>query len=279
MQFNIISNLAEPADPATFYAYNHIIAYHLKKALEQQGHGALLVSDKETVIPQCTNTILISNIAMNKARNNPEYYSKLRHTTSNKLCMWLDSDLGGWANIVDIIFCVNRRCKTHPETFRHVGWAADPNIFYPEQKEPVVYVDPYMHNFYNGRYSHVYDVIKEALASTQSTIIQPVTEYNHGRITWLSNAEYFRKTSFYVLTQPGYWGWTNIEAASCGALLVVHESLDKPDTWPSKLNNKVYSSKEELLTFLKEPVNIQANREVALQNSWSKVTDKVLEAL
>jgi hypothetical protein len=136
-----------------------------------------------------------------------------------------------------------------------------------------------MTGFYGGKYDDVYTAIKKTLISTKDLKInQPVAEYNHGRVSWLENASVFRRTTHYILTQPCYWGWTNIEAATCGAILLVHKSLDLPRTWPSPLNIKTYSNSEELQALLEEPVDVESNRRVALRNSLSDVADRVVRA-
>lgn len=279
MRFNLVSNLSEQAEPTQFCSYNHIIAYSLKKALTSAGHEAVLVSDKQTQIPIADHAIVISNFAMNRVLREINYHSALKAASRGLLCLWLDSDFGDWKNHFDRVLTVNRRGAHKPEVFRYVGWAADSSIFFPEQSGLAVYVDPYMRGFYGCRFDSVYDEIQRVVESSGIEFFQPVFQYNAGRVPWVTVAGLLRKSSFFVVTQLGKWDLMNIEAATCGALLVVHKRLDRPDTYPSPLNHRVYSSPEELLEILREPVDVAANRAVALENTWAKVVDRVLEAV
>lgn len=134
-----------------------------------------------------------------------------------------------------------------------------------------------MYGFYSDKHNKIYDLIKAARLQVKCKTLQPVAEYNKGRLKWLELVELFRKATHYVLTQPDYWGWTNIEAATCGALLVVHKTIDKPSSWPSKLAHVTYETQEDLQLILESEVDVKKNRAVALKNTWRDVVLRVLE--
>lgn len=280
MRFNIISNLSGNPDPSTLWSYNETIAFNLRRALRLRGHEVVLVSNRERHIGRANHTIVTSNLYLKLIKENPELYTELRRATAGNLCLWLDSDFGGWyTEMFDRILTVCRQSKRDPHLYRFVGWAADGVMFRSEQSAPTVSVDSYMRGFYEGKFDALYDLIESAVQESGLPMLQPVSQYNAGRVKWTQLAETYRRSTHYILTQPAFWGWTNIEAATCGALLLVHRDLDKPKTWPSQLNHRVYSSREELLALLHEPVDVAANRAVALENTWAAVADRVLGAM
>lgn len=280
MKINLVSNLSGNPDVGAIWSYNEVIAYHLRHAIKAKGHEAVCLSHHNRNFPRADHTIVTSSKCLSYIKSDPEYYRSLRNSATGKLCLWLDSDFGGWyTELFDRVLVVCRQTKKNPLLYRWVGWAADPDVFRSEQTVPVVNVDSYMRGFYDGKYDAVYDLIAEAVQESSLRVLQPIKQYNTGRVKWREMAAGFRKSSYYVVTQPGYWGLTNVEAATCGAVLLVHRDFDKPRTWPSRLNHEVYNSKDELLELLKAPVDVEANRAVALQNSWEKVAERVLEAV
>jgi len=280
MNFNIISNLTEKFDTNKFNAYNHVVTYELRKELQRRGHTVHLVRDHDNrQPPQCDHTIAVSNVGMSKIRSNSHYRKQIRKSTKGKLCLWLDSDVGNWPDY-DLVFCVNLSHNRNPRKFRYVGWAAGPERFKSAQQQKTAFIDAYMWGWYQGRYDHIYETLREVTESLDISTIQLVIEYNKiRRATWNEMTEAFTKSHYYICTQIGNWGLTNIEAATCGALLVIHRDLDRPKTWPSPLNHKLWSTAEELREILTEPVDVQANRSKAMKNSWQKVVNRIMEAL
>jgi len=279
--FNIISNLDENFKIEKFNAYNHTIAYSLRKELRIQGHKVNLVRDHSNdAPPPCTHTIVVSNVAINKFLKSLDYRMLHRNATTDKICLWIDSDFADWRGLFDPVFCAARCTHRYPEMYVKVGWAADPEFFYPAQTTKTVFVDSFMWGWYNGKYDYVYESIKNVLADLELSVIQLVPEYNKvRRATWQEMIQAFRKSSFHVCTQIGGWGWTNIEAATCGALLVCHAALHRPETFPSPLNLKVWSTEQELRDILNGEVDVLANRKLALENTWRKIVKKVLGAV
>lgn len=277
MIFNLVSNLNENYDVTKFNAYNHTVTFSLMIALIKKGHEVNLIQDTSDKLRNADHTIVISNFAINRIRKEPDYLKALRDVTSGKLCLWLDSDMGNWP-MFDIVFCVNYTGRELRQ-FTPVGWGVDPEVFFPEQQEKAVFVDSYMTGWYNGQHDHVYTKIENALKTLNIKVFQPVKQYNKGRVTWTELINIFKRCSFYVLTQKAYWGITNLEAASCGCLLVVHKSLDCPNTWPSELNHVFWETENDLKQILSSTVEVFRNREIATKNSWETVVNKILETL
>lgn len=280
MRFNILSTIKEGAQPRDLWSYNQIVAYSLKKGLKTLGHEAILIDDKTEDFKCANHTIVTSSKVLNQFRRNPGYMRAVANATAGKVCLWLDSDFNGWYTpLFDRILVVCRQHSQDPERFRYVGWAADSTLFKPLQKSSMVAVDTYMRGFYGGRLDHVYDIIESVVKTTKMQVYHPVTQYNTGRIKWPVLASGLRMSTHYIVTQPAAWGLTNIEAATCGAQLLIHKDLVASKTWPSPLNYWVYGSAEELTELLKRPVDVEANRKLALENTWQKVAMRVVEAV
>lgn len=278
MLFNLVSDLTETSKVEELYSYNQVIAYNLNKAFSEAKHQVNLVHHSFDEIPKADVTIVISRVGFLRAMKSKEYLNKLNTVSKRKVCLWLDSDFGDWRGIFERVFVANLRYKKQLHRFRFVGWAADPDLFRSEQKSLCALFDPFMYGYYNGKFDKLYEMLERVKAKIDNSL-QPLKRYNQGRIKWLELAALFRKASHYVLTQPNFWGWTNIEAATCGALLVVHKSLDKPKTWPTRLCHVIYETEEELLNVLESAVDYQKNRSVALKNKWSNIILRILENL
>jgi len=281
MILNLVSNLGEGYNPDLILQYNTSIAVNLKKFLEKAGHDVNLVKDHDNTAPEADHSIVISNWAMNKIKANHGYRRMLREVSRGKVALWLDAAFGGMDELYDVVLTVTPPYEASAPKFKWVGYAADPEVFYPQPgSEPTAFVDSYAFGWYNAEYDYVYDIIKEVLEDIELKIIQPVTQYNTGkRVPWTQYAALFRQCQFSVVTQLGGWGLTNIETATCGALLVMNKAMDRPLSWPCKMNHAFWETKEELKDILGRDVDLKANRAVALESSWGDVVNRVEEAL
>lgn len=281
MRFNIVCDLqSDNPRPEDLQRYNEMVGYHLRRELRRRGHEAVFVYTRDLKPGKANHTIVTSAAAIQQLRTVPGYFRALRASTVGRLCLWLDSDFNSWySNLFDRVLVVCRQRQERPDLYRWVGWAADPEVFRPLQKEPAVFVDTYMNGFYGGKLDHVYSLIESVVEKQPIEVFQPVKHYNNGRVRWPAIADLFCRSSFYVLTQPAFWGWTNIEAATAGVLLLVHKGLVLPKTWPTPLRHCVYESEQELFDLLHGSVDFGANRSVALENTWEKVVGRVLEAV
>lgn len=282
MRINLVSNLGENFDVKKFNAYNHVIAYNLREALLDSGHDVQMIRDHDNEVPffKADHTVVISAVAMNKIHDNQGYKLMLRANTEGKFCLWLDAAFSQWGPYFDLIFTVVPPYKDSASHYRWVGYAADPAIFYPAHEEKTVFVDSYMWGWYGGIHDWIYRIIQEVLEDSGLRILQPVPIYNKGRrATWPEMIEAFRASHFHVTTQVGNFGLTNIEATTCGALLVIHENLNEPRSWPFPMPHVTWKTREDLEEILTKMPDIRENRIMALEHSWRRVALRLLEGL
>lgn len=282
MIINLVSNLDEDFDWHLFNAYNHVIAYSLRGALQDLGHEVNLVKDHDigSYSLNADHTIVISAVAMTKIRDDPLTGKILRAATEGKLALWIDAAFPQWEPLFDRILTVVPPYSSSGDHCRWVGYAADPAIFYPEQEEKTVFVDSYMWGWYNGAHDWIYTLISNVLEDSGLKVLQPVPVYNKGsRATWPMMIRAFRASHFHVTTQIGHFGLTNIEATTCGAQLVIHKDLDRPRTWPFEMPHVTWSTREDLEEILATWPNLYENRQMATEHTWRKVASRVLEAL
>ncbi len=281
MKINIVSNLGEGFNPDLILQYNTSIAFNLRKALKGAGHEINLVKDHDNQAPKADHSIVISNWAMNRVRDDPRYLNMLREATDGKLGLWLDASFSGMDKLYDVVLTVTPPYEHSSPKFKWVGYAADPTVFYPEQDpRPTAFVDSYAYGWYGGEYDYVYDILKAVLDVSQIQVLQPIEQYNTGkRIPWPQLAALFRRCHFSIVTQLGHWGLTNIETATCGALLIMPKPMDRPHSWPCDLNHVFWENQADLEEILSRPVDIEANRAKALESTWEKVVDRLTEAL
>ena len=281
MKLNLISNLGENYNPDLILQYNTAIAFNLKKILEETGHEVNLVNDHANEAPPADHSIVISNWAMNRMKDEPKYMETLRAATDGKLGLWLDAAFSGMDELYDVVLTVTPPYSTSSPKFKWVGYAADPTVFYPDQDlKPTTFVDSYAYGWYGGQYDYAYDILKAVFSVYQIQVLQPIKQYNTGRrIPWTQLAAIFRRCHFSIVTQLGNWGLTNIEAATCGSLLVIHKPMEREYSWPCELNHVFWENQFDLEEILSRHVDVEANRAKALENTWVKVVDRLMEAL
>jgi len=281
MKFNVVSNLGEDYNPDLILQYNKVIAWSLRRALEEAGHEVFFVRDHADEAPPADHSIVISNWAMNRVRDDSSYLAMLREATGGKLGLWLDAAFSGMEELYDVVFTVTPPYEHSSSKFKWAGFAAYPDIFYPEQESrPTAFVDSYMYGWYGGEYDYSYDILRAVLDGSKIQVLQPIEQYNKGkRIPWAQLASLFRRCHFSIVTQLGNWGLTNIETATCGALLVLHKPMERAYSWPCDLNHVFWENQADLSEILSRPVDIEANRAKALENTWTKVVDRLMEVL
>jgi len=294
---NLLSNIDEDSKVEKLYNFNHVVAWSLRDAFTKHGVTCHLVKDRNLnggVLPRADHSIIISVIGMKLIRDNEKCRKALRDSTRGKTALYLDSDYAHWCDLFDYVFTVVKPKREQPQ-YVYGGWGADPTLFYPEQAEKAIFLDSLMYNKYRGIYDNVYDIYKELLDIPQqvlssgdrytgtapkvnATIHMPLPTYNkrHFLIYWPQMQRMIRKCHYYCCTQLGESGLTRIEAATCGALLVVPEALYRPRTMDS-LECRIWSTRDELLDVLLTDVDVKANRKKALEHSWDRVAGRMLK--
>jgi len=286
---NLISNLGEDAKLENVSLFNNTVAWFLRKAFEKKGVEVRFVKEHDLLVkspPNADHALVISGIAMQYwagthrfvRGKTPTIRSKIRKATKGKIAVYLDSDYPQWIKPFDHVFTVVKPQSKDPKCV-YAGWGADPEYCYPDQDEKAVFLDSLMYEFYKGKFNDIYDIYKKVLPTLGLKIYDPWPTY-HGstRITWTQVQDILRKTHFHCCTQLGESGLTRIEAATCGALLVVPKPLYRPRTMAS-LEHRIWSTKEDLIKILKTETDPEAIRKKALQHSWDKVASRIIQTL
>ena len=125
----------------------------------------------------------------------------------------------------------------------------------------------------------VYRKYDSVLSQTDIKVYNPVPVYNKDkRIPYPEYQAMLRKCHFFFCTQFGDGGLNRLEAAACGALLVVPVKLYRKKTM-RLLNHGVWNTEADLAKILRRPVHIEKNRERALEHTWGKVVKRILGIL
>ena len=282
MIINLITNIEGDAELNDLNAYNTVVAWFLREALQKRDIEGRLIQGRNLLTnppPKADHTIVFTNLAMNHVRSNPAYLKMLRKTTRGTVDLWLDASWAGWDKYFDYIFCVAKPYHTPPTPYIHVGFGADPRYLYPEQKEKAVFLDSLMWGKYNGKYDRLYKLYEDVLSDLDIKVYSPVPVYNKTkRLPWLEMQEIRRKCHFFLVTQLGGFGLGRIEAATCGSLIVQPKPLYRP--WLSiDVEMEIWSTREDLVKVLEAPVDVGAIRKKALEHTWDKAADRMISVL
>ncbi|MBA7595168.1 hypothetical protein ES703_02127 [subsurface metagenome] len=282
MRINIISTLQKYDGLKDCFNCNTVEAYHLREALEKRGCEVRFVNDRQllrALPPKTNHTIVISATAIQFIRTNSAYLKRIRLTTTGKLTIYLAAAWLDYDKIFDYIFTVVKPFRERSAKYVYVGWGADPTYCYPEQTEKAVFVDSFMYKFYKGKFNPIYDIIKRTLLKSKLKVYIPQREYHgHKKISWPILQSIMRKCHFYVCTQLGESGLTRIEAAYCGALLVVHKAFYRPLTMAT-LEHAIWTTEKELRKILKSQTNPMEISKKAHVHTWDKVANRILSKL
>ncbi len=282
MIINLITNIEEDAGLNDLNAYNTVVAWFLREALQKRDIEGRLIQGRTLLTnppPKADHTIVFTNLAMNYVRSNPDYLKMLRKTTKGTVDLWLDAPWKGWNKYFDYIFCVAKPHRTPPTPYIHVGFGADPRYLYPEQTEKAVFLDSLMWGKYHGKYDRLYKLYEDVLSDLDIKVYSPVPVYNKTkRLPWMEMQEIRRKCHFFLVTQRGGVGLGRTEAATWGSLIVQPKLLYRP--WLTiDVEMEIWSTREDLLKILEAPVDVSANRKKALEHTWDKAANRMINVL
>ena len=278
---NLIGNLGEDARLEDLNTFNHVVAWFLREALKKQGHESRFVRDHANVIPAADHTIVLSGIAMRRIRADPKYREIVRAATKGMMTLYLDAAFAYWDKLFDLIFTVVQPFKKSSKQYVYAGWGADLNYCFPQQKERTVFLDQYQ-----GQ-EPIWKMYKKVLPKAGVKILlhpydtefPTVPTRPRSRPSWLTmQKRFFRKTWFYLETGSGESGLTRIEAATCGALIVVPKSLYRPLTLAS-LEHAIWTEEWELRQILKSKPDPEKISRKARVHTWDKVASRILKEL
>lgn len=268
---NLISWLDEGAKLENIKGFNSAVAWFLHKSFEKLGYPSRLVSClTNKPIPVADNTLVIAATAMTKMRTNLRYRAMVRRATKRKLAVYIENDIYvGYP--YGISFTVPP--PHNPKGFVWAGWAADPAHCYPDQGEKAVFLDKHYKTL-GAEQARIYHTYLRVLPTTGAKIYyKPKT-----MIPWVEMQKIFRKCHFYCCTQYGEAGLTRIEAAMCGALLVVPARLYKPRTM-GPLPHAIWRNEADLRRIMATKTDPQAISAQARKQTWGLVAKRIMDRL
>lgn len=291
---NIISALDEKSTLKDVNSPHQAYAWFLHDAFEKLGYPSRLVSQGESRIPPADNTLITSRGAMLKMsdKSSPGYRNMVRGATRRKVALYLNSDFSmGYS--YDITFTIVPPPHT-PWGGKYVftGAGADPSHCYPgDQGERALFLDRLCHSANPHRYAEqsriyqaylrvlpttgvkIYDHNKRASYFMTPKIFEPVN------IPWSEMQKIFRKCHYYCCTQWGESGLTRIEAATCGALLLVPKPLYFPRTF-SILPHVIWRNEAELKKALAMKTDPEViSRRVKEKHTWDFAARRIMRVL
>lgn len=268
---NIISSLGSDATKDNIGLFNATVAWYLHEEFEKQGYPNRLVCDLDIQIPYADNTLVISGLAMLNMRNKPRYRNMVRRATGRKLTVYRDSDFAvGYP--YNRVFTI---AKPSRPGYVYAGWGADSEAYYPDQKEKAVFLDRrHTYNKFPAEMASIYRTYLKVLPKTGAKIYQP-PDNNVPTQEW---QEMFRRSHYYCCTQYGNAGLTRIEAATCGALLVVPQRLYMPKTMGT-LAHAIWKNEAELKKILNTKTDPKAISAQAMEHTWDKAASRIIEGL
>lgn len=272
---NLISNLDESVKLEDLRGFNAAVAWFLHKSFEKLGYPSRLVADRNNNIPIADNTLMISAIGMVRMRTNPRYRAMVRRATKRKLAVYIENDIYvGYP--YDISFTVPP--PHNPKGFVWAGWAADPTHCYPDQAEKAVFLDKqYATRSIRTELAQIYHTYLRVLPTTGAKIYRRDLIIRK-MIPWVDVQKIFRKCHFYCCTQYGEAGLTRIEAATCGALLVVPARLYKPRTM-GPLPHAIWRNEADLRRIMATKTDPQAISGQARKQTWELVVRRIMARL
>jgi glycosyltransferase involved in cell wall biosynthesis len=279
LRINLISSLDEESVIESVSTPNQVYAWFIHKALLGKGVDVRLIREsslREETPREADHTIVISATVYTY----DEPLEKLRKSTIGKLARYMNADKKRGDECFDYCFTQIGPVVYRPEKYICVGWGVDPTYSYPDQDERAAFLDSKVLNHRGmkklwGPYLSYGNVLSNLRMKTYN----PIPIYNwQDRIPYPDYQAILRKCHFFLCTQHGDGGLNRLEAAACGALLVVPTVLYKERTM-SLLNHRIWSTEKEFGRILSGDVDIEANRKRALEHRWENVAKRIIEVL
>jgi len=286
LKINLISDLDENHRLETITTANQVCAWFLRKAFIEEGVDARLIPISKLLkgtLPKTDHTIVISSMGHICLLNEGGCLQKLRPPTIGRVACYMDTDKlrDNSDQYFDYCFTMIKPRPRRPEKYICAGWGVDPHYSYPEQDEKAAFLDSNMILFpmMRKRAGRAYQIYDSVLPNLDIKVYNPVPIYNESeRFPYPDYQAILRKCHYFLCTQFGEGDLTHLEAAACGALLVVPAKLYRRRTM-QLLNHRLWYTEEELIKILSEDVNIEANRQRALEHTWDKVAKRILDVL
>ena len=285
MKINLIGNIYENSHLETITTSSEVHAWFLHKALVEDGVDARLIHVSKLlkgVLPKTDYTIVVLPMDFVCILEEGGYLQKLRLTTTGKVVCYMDTDKlrGDSDQSFDHCFTRIKPRSSCPEKYIHAGWGVDPDYSYPEQDEKAAFLDskvlsPQM----TQKAENIYQIYDNVLSKLDMKIYNPVVTYNRSkRLPYPDYQSILRKCHYFLCTHFGEGEANHLEAAACGALLVVPLKLYRKRSM-KLINHRLWHTEEGLIEALNEDVDIKANRQRALEHTWDKVAKRILDVL
>jgi len=234
MRVNLISNIDENSRLEAISAPSQIYAWFLHKAFAEEGVDVRLISVptllKETP-PEADYTVVILSVDSIIMLKEKGCIEKLRSSTARSLTCYANTDEMRWGVDQYFDYCftqIEPRSSCH-ERYVCVGWGVDPTYSYPEQSEKAALLDSkVLRRRMRHKVKKAYQIYDDVLPKLNIKTHNPVSTYGSGRVPYPEYQSILRKCHYFLCTQFGEGGLNRLEAAACGALLVVPpNSIDR----------------------------------------------------
>jgi len=284
LKINLIGELDADSRLEMLATANQTYAWFLHKAFLEEGVDARFVHASKllkSVLPKIDHALVILSMANVTLLSGGGYLQKLRSSTAGKVACYMNTDKlkGGIDQYFDYCFTPIEPRPHHPEKYVYAGWGVDPSYSYPDQDEKAVFLDskvlsPQMRQ----KTEKAYQIYDNVLPKLDMKIYNPVSIYNESkRLPYPDYQTILRKCHYFLCTQFGA-GLAHLEAAACGALLVVPTKLYQERAM-RLLNHRIWHTEGDLVSVLMKDVDIEANRRLALEHCWGNVVRRMIKSL
>jgi hypothetical protein len=184
-------------------------------------------------------------------------------------------------------------------SYHHIGWAADPDLLYPEQKrgELRILIDhPYYKSgqpditeavtvdttmfAHTGAWQTKYDracVRRLINGGAENVTINdaPLKSFERQHVPFPDIAQEYRRTHVYMVTHKESVGLTCLELAYCGALVVASAGMiyqDRLDT----VRHVLYEGARAPWGQILNSIDVASSALEAREQTWDKVADRML---
>lgn len=286
-----------PLSPSYIKCFSDVYAYYIHSYLIDKAEVTTKpVSGLEDIDPTsdaniCLGLRYFSNIpkeSIPKLNNLYQIYDGSRLDNEPVFTFTLKDDYYKYKNDPS-------RLERHLKHNKYIGWAADHTIFYPQQTNELTFLIDHTNYGPNKLdYSHtIKQQVKEFIDSKQwqhqykscnafvldsgrvVDYLHPIDRYDRSiQIPYTEIAKIYNKAHVFFVTHPESLGQTALETAMSGALIVTPKSCLAPDRL-NTINHYAHNLKIDWDQVL-ENINPEKNRERAIENSWDKLTDNII---
>lgn len=205
------------------------------------------------------------------------------------------NDRNIWRPNAPLTFIV-KGSNTHSN--KVIGWAADPELCYPRQSRSVLrilvdhpdyvkdrgditgdvlaQVDQFVKSrIWNQLYNDI-EVVRWADGGV-TTNMGSINGFHREHMPFDKACEEYSKAHIFMVTHPESVGLSTLETCMAGALPLIPEGFIAKELLRT-IRHLEYKTSINWVEVLRE-INVNASRKKALENSWSKVADRVLVGL